>query len=962
MAEQIAYRRSTGSANVRTFLAASRTVENVQPHSLGGMSATCASCQSKMWMQERKHGSGQRNPVFQLCCKNGEVMLSAFPNPLAPLLALLEGTIEEAKHYRNFLRAYNSAFGFTSSGANFDRTLADNHAGIYTYRIQGGVYHHISNTLLPPIGQAPCFAQIYMYDTDYQIERRISIFPDLHRCILEKIHHCLREANPFQDNNEEVLHSASTQEFELRIGEPSIPDRRYDQPIASEVAILMPGDGNEGDGRRNIILRKCGGGLQFVNQLDGNYDPLHFVLLFPYGTQEWSMQLKERSKNMLWMLTPRLKSLAYSGFNATRGYCVQASTTGRMIILPPSFTGGPRYMQGLYQDAMAIELLHLIIDKEIFDNVKGRVYVVEFQKRGLPHAHMLWILDDPYKPRTPEDIDKIVCAELPDPSETELLNCVATHMIHGPCGSANPRSPCMKNEKCSKKYPKEFINSTQYLCKVFNCHINVEICSSIQSVKYLYKYVYKGHDRIQAKLSSKVPPMNNATKMYPTVYALQVHDENMQAVVYEEGEPVSEVMDRLNFMCPRDTTRYYLRLMLHRVPGARCYEDLRTVYNVAYDTCQSAAEALGLLHSDAEFDNNLALASAIASPRQIRELFAMILLYCELSQPDVLFEKYLDAMSDDIRLENCATQVTNHIRQKVLRALHSILYHNGSSLAAYQVLPQVVEPEVVDERSSPSHGNNIQNAMITVEHLRYMLNVEQRQLYDAVFDAIETTHHAKEPRVFFVDGPGGSGKTFLYSAILAQIKASRLTAIPTATSGIVALLLEGARTLHSTFNIPIPVTHISTCGISPDSVMGQQIQSASIIIVDKAPMMHRHVYETLDRSIRDVMKTIDATLENVPFGGKVVVMGGDFRQVLPVIQKGSRSMIISSSLNRSNVWRHCSVFRLRTNVRVSPEQQVWSEFLLAVGEGRLGPNVHLPAELQRVPSLLDLIARVLWNL
>ncbi|XP_078437643.1 uncharacterized protein LOC144708265 [Wolffia australiana] len=206
-------------------------------------------------------------------------------------------------------------------------------------------------------------------------------------------------------------------------------------------------------------------------------------------------------------------------------------------------------------------------------------------------------------------------------------------------------------------------------------------------------------------------------------------------------------------------------------------------------------------------------------------------------------------MSDDIRLENCASQVTNHIRQKVLRALHPILYHNGSSLAAYPVLPQVVEPQVIDAGCSPSHGNNNQNAMIATECLRDMLNVEQRQLYDAVFDAIELGNHATEPRVFFVDGPGGSGKTFLYSAILAQIKASRLTTIPTATSGIAALLLEGGRTLHSTFNIPIPVTHISTCGISPDSVIGQKIQSSSIIIVDEAPMMQHHVYETLDRSI-----------------------------------------------------------------------------------------------------------------
>ncbi|XP_078442339.1 uncharacterized protein LOC144712038 [Wolffia australiana] len=122
--------------------------------------------------------------------------------------------------------------------------------------------------------------------------------------------------------------------------------------------------------------------------------------------------------------------------------------------------------------------------------------------------------------------------------------------------------------------------------------------------------------------------------------------------------------------------------------------------------------------------------------------------------------------------------------------------------------------------------------------------------------------------------------------------------------------------------------------------------------------MHHHIYETFDRSIRDVMKTIDATLENVPFGCKVVMMGGDFRQMLPIIQKGLRSMIISSSLNRSDVWCHCSIFCLRTNVRISPVQQAWGEFLLAVREGCVGLDVHLATEIQHVSSLSNLIAHV----
>ncbi|XP_078443457.1 uncharacterized protein LOC144712871 isoform X2 [Wolffia australiana] len=1172
-AERLAYRRSTGSTTVPTLLSATRDVKNVQANFLGTMNASCASCQSKFWIDERKPSSSQQNPVFYLCCRDGKINLPTFPNPPPLLLELLEGTTDESKHFRNFIRAYNSAFSFTSSGANFDRNLANNSAGVYTFRIQGDVYHQISKALLPLSGHSPSFAQIYIYDTDYQIERRNSIFPDLHRTILEKIHYCLNVSNPFvhqfQANNEETLLTASTQEFELRVGEPSIADRHYAQPTGSKIAVLMTGDGNEGDSRRSIVLRKRGGGLQFVNQLHGYYDPLHFVLLFPDGSPGWSTQLKENFQVTMKQFyayhfmvcdTSRVLHLsgrlfqeyvvdAYAKVEESRLHWVRCNQTtlhgclyrglvdqvasdnvdmpaGGMIILPPTFTSRPRYMQGLYQDAMAIvrkmgkpdlfititcnpkwpeitqavlhgqkshdrfdiccrifrlklkELLRLLIEKEVLGKVNGRVYVVEFQKRGLPHAHMLLVLDTPHKPKTPEGIDKTVCAEIPDPSDKDLFDCVTTHMIHGPCGSANPRSPCMKEGKCSKKFPKEFIDSTQvnndgyplyrrrnngqfiqkgshvidnrwlvpynkYLCKAFNCHINLEICSSVQSVKYLYKYVYKGHDRIQARVSatnlgtcSTTPytPHDEAQeyldaryvsaseafwrickfslqKMYQTVFALQVHDENMQTVVYAEGETIGEVMcrsdrtpltewmrynrehpddiqakhmlycdfpsyytwndstrrwtrrqrqqciGRVHFVCPRDTARYYLRLMLHHVPGATCFDNLRTVAGVLYDTYQGVAAAHGLLHSDAEFDNDLSLAVGVASPRQVRELYAMMLLYCEISNPLMLLQKHLDAMSDDIRLTS-QSQDPHHLQKKILILIDSILYHNGSSLASFPGLPRIVEDQSIHVTSRAIHRYNIENAILTAEHLQSMLNEEQRQLYDVVFEAIEFPQHATMGNVFFVDGPGGSGKTFLYSAILAKIKASRLSALSTATSGIAALLLESGRTLHSTFKIPIPVTHVSTCGFSPDSMIGLQIQAASIIIVDEASMMHCHVFETLDRSIRDVMKTTNPYLENVPFGGKVVVMGGDFRQMLPVIQKGSRAMIINSALNRSEIWRHCSIFRLKTNVRVSPDQRAWSEFLLAVGEGRAGTDVCLPNEIRRVSSLTDLISQV----
>ena len=187
----------------------------------------------------------------------------------------------------------------------------------------------------------------------------------------------------------------------------------------------------------------------------------------------------------------------------------------------------------------------------VLGKVVAHMHVVEFQKRGLPHVHILVILADQDRNITPEMIDSIVVAEIPpeieEPennsdarSKKSLREIVLTNMIHGPCGAANPNSPCMENGKCSKQYPKEFQKQTvidpdnnyatyrrrapedgglQTLCPKmsrvidnrwvvpycpflsirFDCHINVEFCASPKATKYLYKYVTKGSDRAMVR-------------------------------------------------------------------------------------------------------------------------------------------------------------------------------------------------------------------------------------------------------------------------------------------------------------------------------------------------------------------------------------------------------------------------------------------------------------------------------
>ena len=98
---------------------------------------------------------------------------------------------------------------------------------------------------------------------------------------------------------------------------------------------------------------------------------------------------------------------------------------------------------------------------QVLGKMIALIYVIEWQKRGPPHAHILAINDRESKPRAPDEYDSIVCAEIPDKEQfPELHKIVTTLMMHGPCGTSNLNSPCMVDGKCSKRFPKTFVEKT----------------------------------------------------------------------------------------------------------------------------------------------------------------------------------------------------------------------------------------------------------------------------------------------------------------------------------------------------------------------------------------------------------------------------------------------------------------------------------------------------------------------
>ncbi|RZB86135.1 hypothetical protein D0Y65_026272 [Glycine soja] len=160
--------------------------------------------------------------------------------------------------------------------------------------------------------------------------------------------------------------------------------------------------------------------------------------------------------------------------------------------------------------------------------------------------------------------------------------------------------------------------------------------------------------------------------------------------------------------------------------------------------------------------------------------------------------------------------------------------------------------------------------------------------------------------VFFLYGYGGTRKTFMWKTLASTIQSKGDILLTVASSGIASLLLPKGKTTRSKFVIPVSAIASSTCNIHQDT-----------------------------------------NSNHLPFGGKVVVFGGDFRQILPVVPKGSRFDIVHAAINSSYLWNHCQVLRLTKNMCLQNSSENTSssylraffKWLLDIGDGILGePN------------------------
>ncbi|XP_039311973.1 uncharacterized protein LOC105206659 [Solenopsis invicta] len=354
---------------------------------------------------------------------------------------------------------------------------------------------------------------------------------------------------------------------------------------------------------------------------------------------------------------------------------------------------------------------------------------------------------------------------------------------------------------------------------------------------------------------------------------------------------------RIYSISPTQIELFHLRLLLLTVKGATSFDDLKTVNGEKCQSFSAACLALGLIEDDDERKRAMKEAVGWMMPRQLRRLFVRILLHCQPLYPEELWENFKVAMSEDYIRHFGLIQG----QKKAYTQINTMLCVEGKNLADFPQMEQCINNDTENDYII------LEEAMEVGTKQYNQLNNKQKEIVDLVLNELDTNNH--DNNCIYIDGPSGSGKTFIYTTIyhLAKIRNKHVCSM--AFTGIAATLLPVGRTVHKIFGLPVPLYANSSSNIKIQSKEAHYLKETDIFVWDEAPMAPRYALEIIDRTLRDIMNNA------LPFGGKIIVLGGDFRQLLPI------------------------------KVHVLPEETEFAKFLLDMGDGILNDsndNIQLP--------------------
>nr|GEU36318.1 uncharacterized protein [Tanacetum cinerariifolium] len=984
---------------------------------------TCAHCQAKYWHGERTvRRSSITNPRFSTCCSEGKVVLPLLFHPPPLLIELMDYSGgERSKLFWKKLKLLNSMFFFTSTGGNINREINDG-SGPYAFQINGHNHHRIG-TLLPTHADGrPRFAQLYIYDTEHEVDNRLyalnitspSGAVDNNLCsLVQDLITMLDMHNPlvqsFRMAKDRFVQS-SIQPVTLHlIGTRQSTRRQYNLPTALEVTALILGDGNPKESHDVIFEERSNeenrNGVKRISELHLSFMALQYPLLFPYGedvfhlhiplnvpptTKIQYLSLREYYCFRLQIQVNEGRTLHKAG-RLFHSFCVDAYTAVLDHDLDRykrnQHTIRSEHMIQQYQDAMAIcrwagpldlfvtmtcnpkwpeiqrevenripgqptvdrldtiarvfkmklnDLIEDIRKGNHFGRVKAVIYTIEFQKHGLPHCHSLIFLHEHDKISSTDEINHVISVKLPSEIDDPIaFNAVHSHMMHGPCGELYKLASCMSRDTYVKAFLKQYCEDTfitrdgwpHYrrpnngrkvqvgrqnimldnrfvvphnidLIVKYDYHINVEWCNQGTLVKYLFSYLNKGLDRATVVIEGQRNKTNNST----TTTNINNTTYSFRMTTNSNITPTTTTTNTNN-----NTRMSYAAILPHQ-------DEIKQYLSCRY----------------------------ISASESCWHLLGYEIHYRSVTIERLTFhEKAMSKFTEWMKANEMYPEIGSNL---------TVSDHNSFFKDVYQYISEdFVRKQRRNRLIAAERMYNANEEWSRFTSLYGGLNPQQRDVYDNIMQVINEINGV----LFFVYGCGGTGKTYLWKTIISWIRSLGRIVLSVASSGIASLLLPGGRTTHSRFRIPMELDNKSRCGIDVVSDLADLIRAVNLIIWDEAPLQHRHDFEAVDLTFRDIFRLDNPNANNQVFDGKVVVLGGDFRQILPVILNASRVVVVSSAVNKSSsAWDYCKVFVWSINMRLcdptldvtnTGEIMRFHNWLIARGDGRL-PCIALDGE------------------
>ncbi|XP_077228508.1 uncharacterized protein LOC143861463 [Tasmannia lanceolata] len=435
-----------------------------------------------------------------------------------------------------------------------------------------------------------------------------------------------------------------------------------------------------------------------------------------------------------------------------------------------------------------------------------------------------------------------------------------------------------------------------YLLRRYNCHINVEICSSIKAVKYLYKYIYKGHDRVamqvmQANVETTVDEIQSfqnarwvsppeaiwriygfdLCKIYTSVINLQLHLPNQQFVTYWKNQKLPQLLQQ-EHVTRTMLTEYFNMNIVDVDTRKYLYREFPEYYvwngTGRFWTRRKNQEAIGRIRvaNPSESDtyylrlllNHIRGATSFTSLLIVNE--HLCTTFREVAQKNGLLEDYTD-------ISSCLQEASTFAMPSSLRRLFATILvfcePNDVRLLWDAMLPHIAE----DLRIIPDNCTSIKVSYVLNELDPILKSMgKSLKIYDLLKPSRECNSDAALLKEILEE------KSIITPPedveAISQLNVEQECAFQTImkrindpTSGVAASIIPGGRTAHSRFKIPIDVKVDTVCGIPKQSSTSRLLAAAAIIIWDEAPMSKKYAVEALDRALQDIMESL------LPFGG-----------------------------------------------------------------------------------------------